>query len=48
MINRNSELYYFLLFFGLLIAGIILWDMIGFDSGGGGSPYGDVDIYFDN
>jgi len=39
---RNSNLYFFLLMFGLLVAGIILWDVLGFDSGSGGSPYGEL------
>ena len=45
-IGRGSNLYYFLLFIVLFIIGIILWDILGFDSGGGGSPYGDPDLYF--
>lgn len=44
----NSDLYYFLLMITLLIAGIVLWDLLGLDSGGGGVPYGDVDQYFNN
>jgi len=47
-IGRNSNLYYFLLLVNLLIIGIILWDILGFDSGSGGSPYGDVDLYFND
>ena len=45
-IGRNSGFYYALLLGILIIMGIILWDMIGLDSGGGGSPYGDPDMYF--
>jgi len=45
-IGRDSGFYYGLLMFILLITGIILWDILGFDSGGGGSPYGDPDMYF--
>lgn len=45
-IGQNSSLYYFLLFIILFFIGIILWDILGFDFGGGGSPYGDPDLYF--
>jgi len=45
-IGRNSNFYYFLLFFLLFIIGILLWNILEFDSGGGGSPYGDPDLYF--
>lgn len=45
-IGRNSHLFSFLLLINLLIIGIIVWDILGFDFGSGGSPYGDVDLYF--
>lgn len=41
-IGRNSHLYHFLLFIILFIIAIILWDILGFDFGGGGSPYGEM------
>lgn len=45
-IEKNSAMYYFLLMVILFIIGILLWSILGFDSGGGGSPYGDPDMYF--
>ncbi len=45
-IGQMSSLYYFLLLIILFIIGIILWDILGLDFGGGGSPYGDPDLYF--
>ena len=47
-IGKNSHFFTFLLLINLLIIGIIVWDILGFDSGGGGSPYGDVDLYFND
>jgi len=45
-IGKNSNLYYILLMIILFIIGIILWNILGFDFGSGGSPYGDPDLYF--
>lgn len=42
-IGKNSQLFSFLLMINLVIIGIILWDLIGFDGGMGGSPYLDID-----
>ncbi len=47
-IGRNSHLFSFLFLINLLIIGIIAWDIISFDTGMGGSPYGDVDQYFND
>ena len=29
-------------FFGFIMLGMVVWDFIGFDSGSGGIPYGEV------
>ena len=44
----GGNLFYFLLMVILFIIGIIFWNILGFDSGSGGSPYGEPDMYFDN
>jgi len=33
-------------FFILLLIGMLIWDWLGLDGGGGGNPYGDIDVYF--
>ena len=40
-IGESSQLFSFLLMMNLVFIGIILWDLIGFDGGSGGSPYMD-------
>ena len=34
-----------LIFLGFIVVGMILWDLIDIDSGGGGTPYGDSPYY---
>ena len=34
-----------LLFYALVFAGILIWDLIGLDGGTGGSPYGEPPYY---